>query len=1106
MADNFNMEHFAQALYTAHEYNGNVVHPSVRADAEAFLIGLKESADGFALACNILAAEPFDQLRAFWGFNTLIHHINAVSNPQVPSAISSPDHADELYSILASWIRRVVVERSLPDFILNKHAQTMVIGAYAFYPNNWVTFFDDLFEFNDVRERGGGDQVPLYFLRVFEYIDEVVVDRFSQRAPQQRGRDMALKDHMREVAVRRAVDVWYNVLTFYHNRTPATGLDVAQLCLRVLEAYVEWIDVSLLLTSYWVNLLYFLMSVHALRVGACECITQLVAKKQAPPVKVETLTALNIVEALSMLAPLVTSQMPTTEEEEQFTLSVAFLMVNAGEQLSICVDQRQPGAAEMLRSTMPHILSLLNLPLFSIRDATVLFLQNYCKWEHAEALQDVMEAVFLQTCRPAVPGPLSRDEDLDESPENNPARRQLNRLSNGSNNNGQNGNNSGMNNNYSPSDCGSVGGMVSETAAVSTSLEERNIEQRKQLHNALRLIYRRNSAMVVQHCMYVVDTVISNPVPQQVCEGDAEGALRYLYELGEIVKMDALRPNQDGSPSNNEFAIMLTGILNSRLVREHPSPLFQLAVFEVFDRYFTYFLHHRDSVGTLLELLLQGPYGVTNENPRVRSRICYLFGHLIQSLKPQMVPYAEPIYGALSKILGSDGSEGPALTASDKADLYEALGTLLAASNAISKCADVLQSILGTIGEAVQQLQSSGPNNTNPASEYAVQSIADCISFMTSLAKGVGGIEATRMPDSPPQNPTAPAGLFPPGTGPNGAAPSETALADSEAAITAAVEAARQDPSGYVFVGILEHVVSISEGCLPYAPVRDKTLMFLQQFLNILGVASLPAIEAILPQMIRTTTIAEFPRILRVMYQSVNKTRGAASIVMGRSLLPITVERIVGFGDVSELRAQMNVISESTRELAEIYKQYVSFVQALVNSAAVAALLHPDMNDYLGTLMQHLLGSIRSPPEADLCKHALVALTRLTSAWCDPETSFEGFVFESILPTIFDELTNGSMDIRNDPKVTMIMSEVCNLLRAVAGKLGDRGLFRLYSLLTSGGGWISHGEANDFCAVIRDSVNAKTTSPLRQHTRQLLDLMLTRRSQAAAGTFQGQGY
>ena len=159
--------------------------------------------------------------------------------------------------------------------------------------------------------------------------------------------------------------------------------------------------------------------------------------------------------------------------------------------------------------------------------------------------------------------------------------------------------------------------------------EDRCIEQRKTLHNLLRICYRRNSALVLDHVDSVVTTLVSRQPIDSISGEQAEGALRYVFELGEAVRFDAARL---GAPTvantslteAQRVARLVNAILESSVIT-HSSSIAHIALFELYDRYYAYFIANRHHVPTLLQQFLTSSSGIRHPDARVRSRACYLF-------------------------------------------------------------------------------------------------------------------------------------------------------------------------------------------------------------------------------------------------------------------------------------------------------------------------------------------------------------------------------------------------------------------------------------------------------------------------------------------------
>ncbi|RHW74037.1 exportin-T [Trypanosoma brucei equiperdum] len=352
----FSMESFTQAMELTHTYQPGVTQQQ-RQEAEQYLMELRVTADGLNLAFGIINSEPVQDTCCFWAFNTIMHHL-----PRIARDVDDTK-AEELYKTLFSFIYRYFFSSNAPtsvsgasligltatssstvnctvlsgvatgtrqrqsiDYLANKHAQMMVAGLQEFFPSRWRSFFDDAFE---LINRGASlqqhirDSVTLYILRLFEYIDERVVSvrERSDRSRDQRARDMELKDAMREHVIPRATAFWHATLCECRQRVP----ELANICMSIVQTYIEWVDISLFFTAEWINLLYFMLSADTVRGAACECLCGLVEKKQVPAAKLESLRKLNVVDAVPRVVSLVPAP-PESDEDVNFTESVAKLV------------------------------------------------------------------------------------------------------------------------------------------------------------------------------------------------------------------------------------------------------------------------------------------------------------------------------------------------------------------------------------------------------------------------------------------------------------------------------------------------------------------------------------------------------------------------------------------------------------------------------------------------------------------------------------------------------------------------------------------------------------------------------------------------------------
>jgi hypothetical protein len=982
---------FSEALAITHSYGEGATSQQQRLLAEGYLMELRQSADGLNLAFHIISNEPVNDIRCFWAFNTVMHHLPQIS-PGLDTAQSM-----QIYATLSLWLMRHTTRQaqagpSVPDFLLNKHAQMMVVGVQEFFPLRWQSFFADLLQMFERREMAPPhvrDQWALYFLRIFEYIDERVVCVRAQgdRPRELRLRDMAVKDAMREQVIAAATGVWYALLLEYRTKSS----DMMKVCLSVIASYIEWIDIQLMVSSDWLNLFYHLTTVPVVRQGSVECLVNLVAKKQLTPIKVETLTRMRLVgDALPQIVRMLPIPV-TDEEEEAFLLDVANLAVStASELLQCCQATSEQGSAEaqvMLHVVLPEIVRIFSMPLVQVVEIVLPFVQQYVKSAlvtESEATE-FLHVIYRHTVLP--------DAVLDNTP-------------------------------------------------------DEFVELRKTLHNMLRLLLRRFPHLVHAHCKQVAGTVLAVTV-QHLPAPEAEAALLYVFELGEAFRMDQLKD------TNNDVAQIVNSLLCSETLPSHPHPAVHTAYFEMLDRYHAFFIHHRSQVPLVLGRFLLQPCGIANANAKARSRICYLFGHLLQVLKVQFAEHAEHIVSAMKTIFTST-----VFSPSDKFDLYEGLGTLLSVSDVM-----VSATVADTIVRNLQTARRMGAG----ATDAVLITVADDITFLSQFAKGIGGSEALRMPDSPPLMPKA-------DPSPSGGAQFPPTLTLSDAVGPGGVSAAESHVA-HVFCTVTREVMLVHEHFQSVPLVRERVCLYMHQMVNILPYSAIVEFfESFVQRSLRCLqTVNELPKVLRVVYQFVNKTRGA-SVTVTASLLPEIVARVQQVGEVVQVRAELGVVSEQTKELLEVLKTYFSLVHAISHTSALPALLSAPAVQCLSKILGDLVDATKVSAEFELPKQALQILSRLAFQWvaAGPDLQwFEAWMLELAIPSILDVATNfaGYGYNLHDAKIFMLVGELCQMLKTVVHKSPERGFCSVFATFTRVLG-LQESEAFEVCNKLREDPRA----------------------------------
>lgn len=1138
-------ENFTEALRLTHSFDPNVSSRQ-RLQAEQYLMELRERPEGLNLSFHIIANESVNEIRCFWAFNTIIHHL-----PSIALAVDAAQ-AEELYHTLFSFIYRYFFSSPslVPaDYLFNKHAQVMVVGLHEFYPARWSAFFNDLFDLlsRSASHPPTADAVAVYFLRIFEYVDERVaaVRERTDRGKEQRARDMAVKDAMREAVIPRAVSVWYSTLCESRVRAP----EVSRLCLSVVQSYAEWIDAALLMTPEWINMLYYLMTVSQLRVAACECMLSLIEKKQLPGTKMESLRTLNVVDALPRIVAML-GVPPSSDDDIAFIDVVAKLVVSAAEQFLALLEscsaalggggggsglsaalisavtvsagngggggvnrgvvfsesgsdvasptssatggasssvianvvvtsgdglltvQDRPfeitpalldGLSGAVHCIFTQVLSLFRIDSNEMRDVVLPFAQTYAKSPtlQEEEAAEMLLLIFAQT----------RISHLAQQPQR--------------------------------------------------IWEDEVTDQRKGLHNLVRLLYRRFPELVLQHLRQLVwcattcgGRTVNDVGGKPLSEGgnnsssnnadgssgtgagqlppivignapsetffaaavagedwsdasNVEGVLRYVYEMGEAIRMDCLKDESD------PITLLFSHVLSADVIVANPCPCVHLTFFEVMERYSIFFVYHRGSIGVLLQRLLLLPCGVLNRDDRVRARVCGLFSRLVQVLKSSLGEFLPDMVSVLQTIVFTADQLQP----SDRRELYEALGTLLGmlcaahdgrsgaemndfgggdAAAAAARAAgsmrsgDLLSLAAGSgfnpasmnsstgdpltysstsaagcsssspllqsaacAGEAVRLVQqvtqtavehmlrvSASDTSTGEDGGRRGESVADAISYLSALAKGIGGAatsssssssaSSTTASASTPAANTAATGGQADAVGSNGSA-AATSIASGATSAGAATLQHLPPAALYVarlFADVTEHVMRVMTAWRASTAVRDGVGQFFQQMVNtvpyeLLGSFFEQYVDDSLQWM---EAVPELSKLLRLVFQFVNKA-GARGVLSVARLTPLIWKKI---GDVGALSAAspvvwMGVISENAREKVDVYRQFFTYVFSIAQwGCAAAVLLLP--TDMTRAMLEQLLYAVTLPADLELPKAALQTFTKIVLECCSAPT------------------------------------------------------------------------------------------------------------------------
>jgi exportin-T len=312
------------------------------------------------------------------------------------AALFTPGIRSDIRRAIFQWVVDVpaeLMDKVAPKFVRNKVSVLFARFVQFDYPGSWPTAFEDLLK---LLEHGaiGADM----YLRILKAIDEEIFEKDTQywtdKTKLELQNNSKIKDALRfSPSVPQIVNVWYQVLSMCSDER-SNEIHLAELCLKTMETWIRWIDISFVTDERFIVLLYnFLQNNTLLRDSACDCLHEVIDRGMEPRdklalmngVKVLTFLQENIgvkvdedsVEMMEIVARLVdTCFMELLECREKIW-----------EQGKACLDNEQLGllahdlntCEHMMAQFMPLYWAFLAHPKYTVSDGMLESLHYFLK-------------------------------------------------------------------------------------------------------------------------------------------------------------------------------------------------------------------------------------------------------------------------------------------------------------------------------------------------------------------------------------------------------------------------------------------------------------------------------------------------------------------------------------------------------------------------------------------------------------------------------------------------------------------------------------------------------------------------------------------------------
>uniref|UniRef100_A0A8C6Y6N0 Exportin-T n=1 Tax=Naja naja TaxID=35670 RepID=A0A8C6Y6N0_NAJNA len=513
---------------------------------------------------------------------------------------------------------QMVNSQSEKTFIRNKAAQVFALLFVTEYLTKWPKFFFDILSVVGLNPRG----VDLY-LRILMAVDAELVDRDVVHTSEEARRNTLLKDTMREQCIPSLVESWYQILQTYQY----TNSELTCQCLEVVGAYVSWIDLSLIANERFINMLLGHMSIEVLREEACDCLFEIVNKGMDPIDKTK------LVETLCQVLQSAGLFIVDQEDDVDFLARFSKLINGIGQALIASWSKLVKigdlkNAQDTLQAIEAKVALMLQLLIHEDDDISsniIGFCYDYLHLLKQLPVLSEQQKANVEAIMLAVMKKLTYDEEYNFE------------------NEGED--------------------------------EAMFVEYRKQLKLLLDRLAQVSPELLLVSVRRVFNTTLQNWQTKPFME--VEVAIRLLYMLAEALPVSHSAHFTGDTKASALQDMMRTLVTSGISTYQHTSVT--LEFFETVVRYEKFFSLEPQHIPNVLIAFLDHR-GLRHTNPKVRSRISYLFSRFVKSLNKQMNPFIEDVLNRIQDLLELSPPENgyhALLTSDDQLFIYETAGVLI---------------------------------------------------------------------------------------------------------------------------------------------------------------------------------------------------------------------------------------------------------------------------------------------------------------------------------------------------------------------------------------------------------------------------------------------
>jgi len=544
-----------------------------------------------------------------------------------------------LKQFMSTWLQMQMNRKANEkNFITRKAAQLFALVSLIDFPNRWPTFFNDLMA-TCSWSTGNAD----FYLKVLLAIDCEIVDRELPRTPEETNIITFYKDSIRSHCVNDLVESWFMLLKEHSSK----NAEITCQTLEVIGAYISWIEINLIVNNRFVEFFAYALGQVDLREITCGCLEEIVNKGMDIGAKLKLVDYLWLHVIQAHAAALEQQKGLSNDDEDNcdYLLKFGKLLNAIGENLfdgwtkMIKKDANLAGLlAQSIEAKLPFVLQILNHSDDDISECV----SDYCS--HYISILKVMK---IQT----------REHQ------------------------------SNVENMFKI--------VINKTKFDSSFNFENEGEE-----EAMFLEYRKSIKLLFDSITQLDNDFALSTIKTYVLDAannwqmkpfaDIENALYLFYLLGEAIPCTQGNHFQARSHKTECLSEMMRSIIQSNLIQS-PHRIVKFQYFENVVRYYKFFLNYPQLVEPVVEHFI-GEHGLHNQDPKLRSRVSYLFSRFTKDLKNLVSNYVEKILNTIQDLLviwspleanlsisnknQQVAMEGP-LSADDQLFLYETVSVLI---------------------------------------------------------------------------------------------------------------------------------------------------------------------------------------------------------------------------------------------------------------------------------------------------------------------------------------------------------------------------------------------------------------------------------------------